>query len=166
MGQRYGGRAVTRVRTTIEVEAPPEQVWRVVADPQNLPRWDRHIADVRGVPPEGLASGTEYETDVQLAGIRSTVKARVEELDRPHFARIRLDGLIDAVVTTHLTPVGEGRTRLDQEVDFRFRGGPVGRMAARALKLTGGPSLALRRGVLAQKRQVEEDAEGAEDPGS
>jgi carbon monoxide dehydrogenase subunit G len=152
---------VTRVRTTIEVEAPPERVWRVVADPANLPRWDRHIADVRGVPPDGLAAGTEYETDVQLAGVRSTVRARVEELDRPHFARVRLDGLIDAVVTTHLTPVGEGRTRLDQEVDFRFRGGRLGRMAARALKLTGGPSLALRRGVLAQKRQVEEEATDA-----
>jgi uncharacterized protein YndB with AHSA1/START domain len=161
MGQRYGGRAVTRVRATVEVEAPPERVWRVVADPQNLPRWDRHIADVRGVPPDGLAAGTVYETDVQLAGIRSTVRVRVEEIDHPHFARIRLDGLIEAVVTTHLTPVGEARTRLDQEVDFRFRGGPVGRMAARALKLTGGPSLALRRGVLAQKRQVEDDAEDA-----
>jgi uncharacterized protein YndB with AHSA1/START domain len=161
MGQRYGGRAVTRVRTTVEVEAPPELVWRVVADPQNLPRWDRHITHVRGVPPDGLVPGSEYETDVQLAGVRATVRARVEEMHRPHFAVVRLDGLIDAVVTTHLTPIGEGRTRLDQEVDFRFRGGLLGRMAARALKLTGGPSLALRRGVLAQKRQVEAEARNA-----
>jgi uncharacterized protein YndB with AHSA1/START domain len=146
---------MTLVRTSVEIDAPQERVWEVVADPRNLPRWDRHITTVVGVPEGGLQEGTTYTTDLRLMGLRSRVQATVEEVHPPTLARIRLFGILDATVTTVLTPLDNGRTRLDQAVDYRFRGGPLGIMAARALRLTGGPSLALRRGVLAQKRQAE-----------
>jgi carbon monoxide dehydrogenase subunit G len=149
---------MTRVRTSVDVDAPPEKVWEVVSDPGNLPRWDRHVTGVEGVPPDGLREGTEYTTELRFMAIGAKVAAKVLEFDPPRFARIRLSGLLDATVSTRLTPIDGGRTRLEQEVDYRFRGGPLGRMAAEALRLTGGASYALRRGVLAQKRQAEEAA--------
>jgi uncharacterized protein YndB with AHSA1/START domain len=155
MGQRYGGPLMTLVRTSVEVDAPIEGVWEVVSDPRNLPRWDSHITSVIGVPEEGLAEGSAYSTDLRLMGLRSKVDAVAEKLEPPVFARIRLSGILDATVTTVLTPLKDGRTRLTQEVDYTFRGGRLGELAGRALRLTGGPRLALRRGVLAQKRQAE-----------
>lgn len=146
---------MTLIRTAVEIDAPLQRVWDVVADPRNLPQWDRHVTSVEGVPDEGLKEGAAYSTDLRFMGLRSRVEAVVERIDAPVFARIRLSGILDATVTTVLTPLDDGRTRLTQEVDYRFRGGRLGRMAARVLRLTGGPSLALRRGVWAQKRQAE-----------
>ncbi|MGH2738846.1 MAG: SRPBCC family protein, partial [Actinomycetota bacterium] len=47
VGQRYRGAIVSRIRESLIVEAPPEEVWEVVADPRNLPRWNRFIRSVR-----------------------------------------------------------------------------------------------------------------------
>jgi uncharacterized protein YndB with AHSA1/START domain len=147
---------MTRTRVEVEVEAPPEEVWKVVADPRNLPRWDRRIARVTGVPANGLKKGSRYTTEVRFMGIRAPVDAEVLEIDPPREALVRLSGIIDATIHTVVTPQDGGRSRLEHEVDYRFKGGALGAMAAQALRLTGGPALALRRGTNAQKEQVEE----------
>jgi uncharacterized membrane protein len=147
---------LTRVRTVVEIDAPPIDVWKVVCDPTNLPRWDRHITRVEGVPETGIREGTDYETEVRFFGVRARVYAHVAEL-RPHeYSRIRLYGpMLDAIVETRIDPIDGDRTRLEHEVDYRFRGGRLGKLADRALGFTGGPELALRRGTLAQKAQIE-----------
>jgi uncharacterized protein YndB with AHSA1/START domain len=146
-----------RTRFAVEVDAPPEEVWKVVADPRNLPRWDRHIARVTGVPADGLKKGSRYTTEVRFMGIRAQVEAEVLEIDPPREAVVRLSGLLDATIHTVVTPQDGGRSRLEHEVEYRFRGGALGAMAAQAVRLTGGPALVLRRGSTAQKQQVEEE---------
>jgi uncharacterized protein YndB with AHSA1/START domain len=154
MGQRYG-EAVTVISATVEIDATPEEVWEVVADPRNLPRWDRRITKVVGVPKEGLEAGTEYTTIMGLIGVHAHVDAEVLELKPPEHSKIRLSGpVLEAVVTTDITPL-DGRTRLRHVVDYEFRGGVLGRIASRALDATGGPTMMLRKGTAAQKRQVE-----------
>jgi carbon monoxide dehydrogenase subunit G len=142
------------VQASVDVEAPPERVWEVVADPTNLTRWDHHIEAVEGVPEDGLREGNEYMVTVRLVAVRARVKVRVVEL-RPHeYAKVRLDGLLDGTVQTWLEPVGAGGTRLRHRIQYRFRGGPFGRLAARGVKLLGA-SMLLRRGTQAQKLQAE-----------
>lgn len=136
------------------VDAPPERVWEVVADPRNLPRWDRHIVEVEGVPEDGLRRGSTYTTVMGFMGVRAHVRATVEEIDPPRYARLRLGGLMDATVETWVRPDGPGRTILSHRIDYRFVGGPLGTLAARAVRSLGARSL-LRRGALAQKRQAE-----------
>jgi uncharacterized membrane protein len=145
---------MTIVHTEVEVDAPQDRVWSVVADPRNLPRWDRHIMAVRGVPDGGLQVGTEYVTDLRFMGIASRLRAKVLQLESPRYARIRLTGILDAVVETRLESIRGDRTRLDQRVDFRFVGGPFGAFAASAVRGLGAQNI-LRRGVIAQKRQAE-----------
>jgi uncharacterized membrane protein len=148
---------MTRVKTSVEVEAPQKVAWDVVSDPRNLPMWDRHITKVVGVPPGGLEVGVEYTTRLTFWGVNAHVDAEVLELTPPELSRIRLSGpMIRATVTTRLEPLGEDRCRLEQEVDYRFRGGPLGMIAARALAASGGPGYVLRRGTLAQKHQIEQ----------
>jgi len=154
--QRYGTPVVTEARVVVEVDAPPEQAWAVISDPRNLPRWDRHIIRVEGVPDEGLSEGVRYATELRFMGVAGVVDAEVLDWDPPRSSRIRLRGFIEAVVTTRVEPLPHGRSRIVHEVRYGFRGGPVGMLAARALRLTGGPHLMLRRGTLAQKRQIEQ----------
>jgi uncharacterized membrane protein len=145
---------MTVVHTEVEVDASQDRVWRVVADPRNLPRWDRHVVAVRGVPDGGLRVGTEYVTDLRFMGIVARLRAKVLQLESPRFSRIKLSGVLDAIVETRLEPIRGDRTRLDQRVDFRFVGGPIGAFAASAVRSLGAQTI-LHRGVIAQKRQAE-----------
>ena len=71
---------MTVVSVGTEVDAPPERVWEVVADPQNLPRWERHIAAVRDVPEGGLRAGSTYQTELEFMGAKARVTASVHTL--------------------------------------------------------------------------------------
>jgi uncharacterized membrane protein len=146
---------MSRSSVSVEVDAPPEAVWRVVADPRNLPAWDRHIRSVRGVPSGGLQKGSRYRTEIRFMGIRTTIEAEVLEIDPPREATVRLSGLLEATVRSRVTALDHGRSRLEHQIHFRLPGGPLGRLAAQALRLTGGAAQVLKRGTMAQKRQVE-----------
>jgi uncharacterized protein YndB with AHSA1/START domain len=145
---------LTVVEVSEVIEASSEAVWEVVANPENLPLWDRHIYEVNGVPETGLDRGTEYTTGVKFMGARAHASAKVLEFEPERYSKIELRGLVEGVVETWLEPLDGGRTRLRHRVAYRFKGGPVGELAARAIRVLGATAL-LRRGILAQKRQAE-----------
>jgi uncharacterized protein YndB with AHSA1/START domain len=151
-----GDGRVTTVEIDLVIEAPPEAVWEVIADPRNLPHWDRHISKVEGVPDDGLRVGSRYLTEMRFLAFRTDVEGEVLEWDPPRYAVIRLMGLLDATVTSVVEPLSGGRSLLEHTIDYRFRGGPLGELAARSLARMGGADLALRHGTLAQKREIEE----------
>jgi uncharacterized protein YndB with AHSA1/START domain len=144
---------MTNVEVTVEVNAPPERVWEVAGDPRNLPHWDRHIERV-WLPEAGLEVGARYSVRMRFVSVRSDVQAEVLEWEPPWRARIRLEGILDATVTTTVASLPFDRALLRQEVDYRVRG-PFGRLGASSLAAVGGAQLALRRGVAAQKREIE-----------
>jgi uncharacterized protein YndB with AHSA1/START domain len=145
---------MSTVRQWVVVEARPEEVWDVIADPRNLPRWNRFVRSVHEVPEHGLEPGSKYWTEMGVMGMRFRVDAEVEEVEAPRYARVRLSGPLDAVVRTWVRPVGSHASRLEHEVEYSLRGGPVGAVIARGLSVVGAPNL-LRRGLRAQKRQAE-----------
>lgn len=147
---------MTVVSVAVEVDASPERIWEVVSNPANLPHWDRHIVRVSGVPSEGLSAGAKYTAEMRLMGVHGRVDAEVLEWDAPRRATIRLSGLIEATVTSTVEPLASGRSRLEHTVAYRFRGGALGDLAAASLRLVGGAQFALRRGTLAQRREIEQ----------
>jgi len=148
---------MTTAEFSVEIEAPPEIAWEVAADPRNLPHWDRHIVAVR-TPEGGLRPGVGYEVDMGFMAVRSTVRCEVLEWEPPWRSRIHLRGLLEATVTTSIASLPYDRCILRHEIDFRFRG-PLGRFGAMSVQAVGGAQYALRRGVLAQKREIEQRAE-------
>lgn len=146
------------VTAAIEIDAPAERVWEIVSDPRNLPHWDRHIVRVTGVPASGLDEGVRYVTEMKFLAVRAKVRARVLEWDPPHRATFQLIGLLDATVTSTVEPLGVDRCRLEHVVEYSFRGGPLGDIAARSLRLVGGAQFALKRGIAMQKREIEKRA--------
>ena len=154
LDERYRGPSVNVIRQAVVIEAPPEEVWKVVSDPRNLPRWNAHIRSVTGAPDRELRPGDSYWTELGAMGIHVRVRSTVESVDRPRSAVVRISGPIRGVVRTWLRPVGSGRCRLEHEVEYSMAGGPVGAMISAAVKRLGGPTI-LRRGLTAQKRQVE-----------
>jgi uncharacterized membrane protein len=145
---------VSVVEASAVIEAPPDDVWSVVADPNNLPLWDHHIHEVSGVPESGLTEGSEYSTAVRFMGARARASLKVLEIEPPRYSKVQLRGLVDGVVETWLEPLDGSKTRLRHRVEYRFPGGPIGALAARAVRVLGASSL-LRRGIQAQKSQAE-----------
>jgi uncharacterized membrane protein len=145
---------MTRIRQHAIIDASPEEVWAVVSNPRHLPRWNRYIRAVHDVPEDGLRPGDRYWTEMGGFGVRFKVRAEVLEVDPPHYARVRLTGPFEAVVRTWVRPAGPRRARLEHEVEYSVRGGPIGAVVARALRVLGAPQV-LKRGIRAQKRQVE-----------
>jgi carbon monoxide dehydrogenase subunit G len=149
------------VSMDMEIDASPEEVWSVVSDPRNLPKWDRHILSVTGVPDDGLKPGVRYTTELKMLGVRGTLEAEVLDLEPPRRSRIRLRGFLEATVRTSVSPLSNGsRALLEHDIVYHFRGGGLAAFATEGLGLTGGPSMVLRRGTLAQKRQIEALARG------
>jgi uncharacterized protein YndB with AHSA1/START domain len=147
---------VSVVRASEIVEASPQEVWEVIADPRNLPRWNQHIKKVKGVPEDGLNQGSRYTTSLRVVGVPFDVHAEVVKMDPPRYAEIRLTGPLEAVVRTWVRPAGKRRSRLEHEVTYRVkRIGPPGRIIDQGLRMIGAGTL-LRRGTRAQKRQVEQ----------
>jgi ligand-binding SRPBCC domain-containing protein len=145
---------MTRIRESAIVDASPDEVWAVVADPRNLPRWNRSIVAVHDVPQDGLGKGDRYWAELGGFGVRLRVWAHVLELEKGRYAKVRLSGPLDAVIQTWIHPAGRRRTRLEHQVDYHLPGGPLGAVVGRAVRRVGATTL-LRRGVRAQKRQVE-----------
>jgi uncharacterized membrane protein len=144
---------MTVVEFSVEVDAPPQTVWEVASDPHNLPQWDRHIQSVRP-PEEGMGKGAKYRVVMGFMGVSATIRAEVLEWESPWRSVVRLRGILEATVTTSVGSLPFDRSMLRHEVDYRFRG-PLGGFAATSLNAVGGAQLAMRHGVLAQKRQIE-----------
>jgi hypothetical protein len=152
--QRRG--SMTTVEFSVEVDAPVETVWEIASDPCNLPQWDKHIERVE-FPDGGMRVGATYDVVMGLVGVRATVHATVLEWEPPWRSCVRLRGLLDATVTTSVASLPFDRSMLRHEVTYRFRG-PFGGFGAAGLNAMGGAQYALRHGVLAQKREIEERA--------
>jgi uncharacterized membrane protein len=144
---------VTTVEFSVEVDAPPQRVWQVTSDPANLPHWDRHIESV-DVPEGGLGLGVRYRVMMRFMSLRTTVEAEVLEWEPPWRAVIRLSGLLEATVTTAIASLPYERSVLRHEITYRFRG-LFGGIGAKSIQAVGGSQMALKRGVLAQKREIE-----------
>ena len=142
------------IDVSVEVDAPRDEVWTVVADPKNLPRWNRHVVAVEDIPEDGLREGSRYTTRLAFMGVQARAHATVISLRPPEYARIQLSGIVDGTVETWLEPHGDRKTTLRHRIDYRFKGGRLGNFAARAVSRMGAARL-LRRGAQSQKQQVE-----------
>jgi uncharacterized protein YndB with AHSA1/START domain len=115
---------VPRARRRRTIAAPPDEIWRVVADPYHLPRWWPGVERVE-------EASEDAWTEVFRSRRGKTVRAdftRVEA-ERPRVLRWRQEVeaspferfLAEAVTELRLEPEGEG-TRVELSSRQRLRG--------------------------------------------
>lgn len=106
-----------RVEESIEIARPPEEVWAVVADPLNDPRWCRKV---KAVEPAGEHRWKVRHKPVPL---RAAVDLLVEQVDADPPVRVRLREEDDASVFRVeylLMPTTVG-TRFTQVSEFEWK---------------------------------------------
>lgn len=119
---------MAEVHASIDIEASPEEVWRVVMDPERLGEWvtiHRRLED-----------HTAHSMDqvLCLRGVNFHVRWQLAESDEPRHAKWKGKGPARSRAETEYdlatTP---GGTRFDYRNEFNAPFGPLGAVASRAL---------------------------------
>lgn len=125
---------MSAVRATIDLPAPPQQVWDLIMDPHQLERWvtiHRRLCSADDGPPR---SGFHMEQKMSIRGAPVTVTWELDEFNPPLRATWQGRGpaKASAFIEYALEEI-EGGTRFDYTNDFTAPMGLLGRVASRAL---------------------------------
>jgi carbon monoxide dehydrogenase subunit G len=94
LGRRAFASGSLPIRTSIEIDAPVERVWAVLADIERQPEWMLDLRDVRLITPPPVGVGTRAVGTVQAFGIAVEDPIEVTVFEPPVRYAIRHDGLV------------------------------------------------------------------------
>jgi uncharacterized protein YndB with AHSA1/START domain len=148
---------VTLVTASIDIDAPPEDVYDVVLDPARLDQWvtiHRRINARDAGPPR---EGYEMDQTLCLRGANFKVHWTLTEADRPDRATWEGRGPAHSYARTSyaLKAVDGGKTRFAYENEFKPPGGFVGAAASRML-IGGVPEREATRSLQRLKALIED----------
>jgi uncharacterized protein YndB with AHSA1/START domain len=125
---------VSRVTASIDIEAPPEQVWEVVMDADRLGDWVTIHRETEEVSDRPLHDGSTLRQKLCLRGVNFHVRWEVVEVREPKLAVWEGRGPARSKAHTlyRLSPANGG-TRFEYENEFKAPLGPLGAAASRAL---------------------------------
>jgi hypothetical protein len=108
-----------RIATAVEIDAPPARVWEVLVDLPSYPQWNPFIVEAEGE----VAEGETLSLQMALPGWKPmTIEPRLLVVEPGQElrwkGRLFLPGLFDGEHAFLLTPLEDGRTRVDHVEDF------------------------------------------------
>ena len=106
------------MRTTIEIDRPPAEVFGYATDPERFAEWQ---ADVVSAHRQG---GNRFTTVRRIGGTERTMVQEITEQDPPHrWAARAVAGPIRPGAAITVEPIGDGsRSRVTFELDFSAHG--------------------------------------------
>jgi uncharacterized membrane protein len=125
---------MSNIREQVDIDAPPERVWAVVAeDVKNAPRWTTYLDRVEKLDEGTPGRGTRYRYHLDLPGTRVTLEVEQDLYQKPKKCAGRfIKGPLKGTWTYTYSQRKDGSTRLTYEMDYeltgllRFAGGLLG----------------------------------------
>ena len=126
---------MSEVETSIDIAAPPEEVWAMAMDPERLADWVTIHRRLHNHSGGRVGRGYEMEQTLHLRGVNFKVHWELVACDKGHHAEWHGRGPARSHAETEyrLTPTDDGGTRFDYRNVFTAPLGPLGRVASRAL---------------------------------
>jgi len=126
-----------KLERSVQIDAPPEDVYRLVMDPRRLGDWVSIHDSLPEAPDGSLHAGSTLTQRLRVAHRCFTVRWRVTEDDRPR--RVVWDGrgpFRTHARTTYELAGQNGGTRFSYVNEYDLPGGAAGRAAARGVART------------------------------
>ena len=131
---------MTKLEREIDIEASPEAVYDVLADPTCLGEWVTIQEELEEAPDGDLRPGSRLRQRMRVAGKRFRLSWTVVEAKRP--SRIVWEGHgpmgSNAKAVYELSADGDGGTRFSYLNEYQLPGGLAGRIAGRAVQAASG----------------------------
>lgn len=110
-----------QVRSSTQIDAPPERVWALMCDPRRYPEWVIPTDRMLEAPEEDLGVGYVYREHGGIPPFKGDSEWRVTVFE-PHRRQVHVgdDGMVTIDLEIELAPV-DGGTRLTQTVDLTPR---------------------------------------------
>jgi uncharacterized protein YndB with AHSA1/START domain len=147
---------MSTVSATIDVDAPLEEVWRVIMDPTCFHEWVSIHRKLCDVDDGKVREGFHVEQRLALRGAPFTVRWTLTKCDAPNLGTWEGKGPAGsyARVTNRLQANCNGGTHFEYENEFEAPGGAMGRLASRVL-VGGMPKREADKSLKALKKFVE-----------
>lgn len=123
---------MAEVRESIEIKAPREAVWRIVADLPRLGDWVTIHEGFEGSPPGSVNEGTRFTQKLSVAGKSFEVEWTATEVSEPELLEWRGEGPGGSTARARYELSGEGETTFTYISDFDPPGGKLGDAAGKA----------------------------------
>jgi len=134
--------------STAEINAPLDEVWKLVEDVEKAPEWQGGLKDIEAIErdSEGRAVLVESSSDAKVRTIKSTVRFSYDGPTRLSWTQVK--GEMKSVEGSwELEDLGDGHTRATYSLDV-----DLGRMLGMVIR---GPLVDALRGMLVKARAGE-----------
>ena len=127
------------VSQSIEIEAPIEEVWTLVMDPDRLGEWVTIHDSVSDVPKGDLKKGSKFKQEMKLKKVPLKVRWEVVECDAPKQAKWTGTAAAGAKAQIdYELSESDGVTTFKYENQFELPAGKVGKLAGKAFNAMSG----------------------------
>ena len=120
---------MTRLEQELFIDAPPERVFALLAQPERTPEWSPSVVSVRRTDSGPIGVGSTTESVVKVLGTSQRAKGRCTVFDPPR--RLAIQSLTNlgakSLSDTELIAEGTG-TRLRARLDYTVPGGGLGKL--------------------------------------
>ena len=146
------------IRVSIEIDATPEQVWRVVEPIERHIDWMHDAVAIRFTSDRTRGVGTEFLCDTKVGPFKLVDRMEITEWEPGAVMGVRHVGMVTGTGRFTLTPIDLGRRTLfawEERLEFPWwMGGPIGAWIGGKIAL--GPIW--RRNLKGLRRIVEQPA--------
>lgn len=112
------------LREVVDIDAPPERVWAVVAeDVVNAPKWTSNLEKAEKLDAGPPGRGTRYRYHLDLGGHKEKLEVEQDVYNKPKKCAGRfVKGPVNGTWTYTYTERKDGSTRLVYEMDYQLGG--------------------------------------------
>jgi carbon monoxide dehydrogenase subunit G len=129
---------MAKTTTSKDIDATPDKVWAIIADPSRYAEWNTLHTSWKGDPPTQLSEGAQMTEVLTIMGMANTITFTTDAYDAPHSLTISGEGMAGAKValTLSVQPHGDASSvcTLDAEFISAMMVGAIGKAIERASK--------------------------------
>lgn len=146
---------------TVEITAPPETVWKIIADPSLVPKLYPHVIAVTPSHSRIAAVGKSVTVTAKIAGRKMVASLEATEVvpNKKFSYRHLPDGFLDKYLCTIVLEPSKKGTSLTETVDYEAHAGYMGKTITKVLA-----HRLVKENILESLKNVKEIAELESEP--